>query len=391
MKRILTYCAAFMLALILLPAGSLATTAESPIFLGGTGDDSCAGTLQLPNGNLILSLSSKGGRNGEPEYPGNVSKTWLLCLAPDGSTVWETTFGEEHKNGYTSLYLLTLNDDDTFTGTARYSISQFPQYRQEMTFSCADGSLLSQGDRIPEDADTCMQYFKHNGFTLISEPIMSGADDDYRILRMLDAAGNELWQLDSVAIGIGYPDGFTPAAQGTLLYGGNANTANNTAQATVSLVDPSGHAVWTHHVENLDNGDFFDGMVDSGGRFIAVGFCNNQGQGSARQLVLCIDIDTGAVIWQRVAGTADRRLPCRHLTELNGQYILCDSGDQYQSNLFETLDQDGYEVQRWTTSIPGYTMLTPRFFWWNGELWTENLVQTNDMDAVLERVVIPAS
>ena len=389
MKRVCTCLTAIILALGVLPVCALATTAESPLIIGGAGYDVCYDTLSLPNGNIILSLSSNGGQNGGPEYKGDVHKVWLLCLAPDGSVVWETEFGEDAKGGHTRLQHLALSGDGTFYGTVCYEISQYTQYRQKITFSCADGSILSEGEKVMEDENYYRRYLPNDGFTLVSESLTSGTSVDSPTLRMLDANGNELWKLDADVIG--YTMDWLPTAHGALLYGVSANAAQTASQAAAALIDNSGRVVWTYRAENLDSGRFFDGMIDSGGRFVASGFCNyKSGQDSSQQLLVCLDAATGTILWQQTAGTADRILPNAHLTEIDGQYILCGSSDHY-SITFETVDREGRELQCWTTSIPGYTLISPRFFLWNGELWTETLLKGSDRDAVLERVVIPDS
>ena len=77
------------------------------------------------------------------------------------------------------------------------------------------------------------------------------------------------------------------------------------------------------------------------------------------------------------------------MAELDGQYILCGSGDNYNSSIFQSLDQDGNALQYWTVSIPECSMLSPKYIQWNGELWTRTMIDDGDSDVALQRVVIP--
>lgn len=399
MKRILAYCMILMLAA--LPVFALATTAESPIILGGKGDESCFDTLSLSNGNVILSLTSTGGLDGGPEYGGNTRKVWLLCLAPDGSTVWENNFGADRKGGYTTMLNLILNDDNTFTGTVQYTLSKHPQYWQNMTFSCADGSLVSEGERVIDTTksdESYRRYYTNGAFTIVFESY-NVDDGDRKLLRMTDAKNGELWALDPGTIGLNYLIGWIPTRQGSLLYGKSRVNGVPGPKAIAILVDPDGKVVWSRQTAGDYDSSFFDAIVDSDGRFVALGFArgemtNNTNEYSLgfdqfSQLVVCWDAATGNEIWQKRTELVDRMLPYSHLAEIDGQYILSDCDINYNGCVFETLDRDGNELQYWTTSFPGYRHFSPRFFAWNGELWTETPIEGGSQDVALERVVIP--
>lgn len=403
MKRIPVYWMAIVLALAVLPAFATAATVESPVILGGKGDESCFDILPLSNGNIVLSLTSTGGLDGGPEYGGNIRKVWLLCLAPDGSTVWENNFGEDREGGYTTLLNLILNGDDTFTGTVRYTLSQYTQFRQTMTFSCADGSVISKGEKVMDTMENdhiYRNYYTNNGYTLITESHGSETADTLHILRMLDADGSELWTLDADTAGISHTQGWIPTEYGAVLYGKNFAQSGPLAQAAAVLVGPDGRVVWARHAADVFDGAFFDAIIDSGGRFIGLGFARGAMTGSTNeyslgydafsQLVVCWDAATGNEIWQKATEAVDRKLPYSRLAEIGGQYILCDSDIDYNGCVYETLDQNSEELQYWTASFPGCTHLSPKFFTWDGELWTENSIEDSDKDIVLERVVIPA-
>lgn len=403
MKRFLMYCIAAVLLLGLLPACALAVTAESPIILGGTEDDACYGTLSLPNGNLIVSMSSGGGRDGTSAYPGNVHKAWLVCLAPDGSTVWEVSFGAAANGSYTSVQFPALNDDGTFSGVLRYSISQFPQYRQEITLSLSDGSILAEGEQVFSTMETekiNKNYYKNGGYTIMEEIHDCDATCQPRTLHLIGPDGNELWTLDAVAGGMRHIADFVQTEQGTILYGRDESSGDVIEDSgTVMLVDASGTILWRYQPEGLEYSTLSSGILDSQGRFVAAGFARSAmltdedghaiGYNDPSQLLVCLDAATGEALWQQTTAMTDEKLPTDNLMEYDGQYILCTSGGNYNTNVFETLDYNGNELQYWTTSVPEYGLIAPQFFLWDGELWASSILNGSTMDVLLERVVIP--
>jgi len=401
MKRILLLIVVIALTIGCFPACGLAGTAESPIILGGTGDDAFYGMLPLANGNLILSLSSRGGRDDMPEYDGNVYKVWLLCLAPDGSILWETNFGKEDEGGYTILQYLSLNDDDTFSGLAWYSINQTSQYRQRLTFSLADGSIVSSEDPIADTiaADHILRiYYPVNGSFIIEEICDCEVSCNPRTLCMTDAQGETLWLLDANQIGISHIDNWIPTDNGALLYGRNVTDNVSADQAVALLVDQNGNVLWTQTAD-IENGSFDNGIIDSNGRFIGAGLAKGEmmldenghfiGYDSWNQLIVCWDATTGAAYWQTVTEMTDSTLPYDNLIEIEGQYILFDSFRDYLSNVYEIIDANGQMLQYWTTSYNDFTLLGNSLFVWNNELWAESVFKDGDTDVLLERINIP--
>ena len=202
MKHIAAYLMTVaILLLALTSAFAQGVTADSPIMLGGTGDDSYHDSLSLPNGNVIFSIASNGGRNGGEQYAKRTRKAWLICLAPDGSTVWENEFGDSHPGGYTIFSQLVLGSDNSFSGMASYSINQYSQYRQMMTFSTVDGSLIQSGERIMDsmEADNIYRTFQTSGGYRMAEEVNNfNTNLKPRILRLLDSDGNQLWELNAI-------------------------------------------------------------------------------------------------------------------------------------------------------------------------------------------------
>jgi len=402
MKHSIACCLALVLAISAASTGALAASAQSPVILGGTGYDSCCDILSLADGSIILSLSSAGGRNGAAEYADNVRKVWLLCLAPDGSTVWETTFGETSANASTVFYHLYSNGDGTFTGTLRCSIDQRMQYWQTLTVSCTDGTIIFKSEAVPNTRDTdkiLREDYPHGGYTLTVETYHCDASCEPRYIRLLDAQGTELWCFDAADLGLHDLQEWTPTAQGALLYGSDDSLSGINGQPTAILIDDRGQVLWSYRTTDLEDGVIRTGIIDSNGHFIGAGFTTGLPQTDAyaydpaatrhSQLLICLDAADGTELWKHVNAQSERDLPSSNITEIGGQYLLCASAGKYSQIAYELLDKEGQALQYWTTSVADHTLIGPQFFWWDGELWTETLLDGTDSDAMLERVVIP--
>lgn len=397
MKHIIAYSLALILVLAAAPACALAVTADSPLILSNSGDVSCFGTLPLANGSVILSLSVSDDQNKPSDSDFSIVNTWLVCLAPDGSTVWENTFGSDTAGSYTTMHYLTLNGDGTFTGTVRYEIEQSVQYRQKLTFSCADGSVVSEGEKVTDTSQTdkiLNDYYPNGNVMLVEEIHNCETTCKPRILRLLDADGSELWALDTADTGLSNIAGWVATEKGALLYGWNYDETTGDNQAIAELINSEGCLLWVYRAAGIPDGELKDAIVDSNGRFVATGFARNDAAGSEAlfdfdQLVICLDTETGSEIWVRINTQTDHKLPAAYIAETDGQYVLCTVDSSYTSSIFETLDQNGRETNYWTVSTPEYGRLAPKFFQWGGELWTQTILDGSNSAVLLERVVIP--
>jgi len=237
-------------------------------------------------------------------------------------------------------------------------------------------------------------YYLSGNATIVEEIHDGEATCTPRILRLLDAEDHELWQLDTADIGLNHVQGWIATENGALLYGWNYDASAKENQAVAMLVDPTGRVLWSYLVAGITDGELRDAIVDSNGRFVALGFSRDSlsSNGTADgfgQLVVCLDAADGSEIWIKANTQTDRKLPTAYIAEMDGQYVLCTADSTYTSSIFETLDQDGQETNYWTVSTPEYGRLNPMFFLWDGELWTQTLSSGDHSDVLLERVVIP--
>ena len=274
MKHIVSYMLAIILLLAFTSVSAQGVTAESPIILGGTGDNTDSDFLSLPNGNIIIAVSSNGGRNGEKPYAGGIRKVWLVCLSPDGSIVWENVFGDDRAGGYTHLNQLILGDNDSISGMVSYSIDQRSQYRQMMIFSTIDGSLLQSGERVMDsmEMDNVYRTFSTSGkFRIADETYNFDTNLKPRMLRLLDDKGNQLWELNATENDISHMRQLIPVPQGTVLYGQEDAEGSVSSEAVAMLVDNTGAVVWEYRYRRDSMCSFIDGVLDSQGRIVLLG------------------------------------------------------------------------------------------------------------------------
>ena len=403
MKHIAAYLMVIVLLLALTPASAQGVTAESPIILGGTGDDALHDSLSLPNGNVIFSIASNGGRNGGEQYAGRTRKAWLICLAPDGSTVWENEFGDAQAGGYTIFSQLILKNDDSFSGMVSYSIDQHSQYRQMMTFSTVDGSLIQSGERVMDsmEADNIFRkFYTSQDYRIAYETHNFNTNLKPRILRLLDNDGNQLWELNASENDISHMKQFIPLSQGTLLYGRDNVGDSIGTNAVAMLVDNSGAMVWDYQFSNGSRCGYQSGIIDSQGRFVVMGTTRGDPilneeekaigyEDSTSLLLTCLDVSTGETIFEKIIPMTDRRIPSDQITEFDDRFILCDNGDNYNTIEYQTIDKDGNLLQHWSDRYPDCGLIGARFFLWNGELWARSILDGASMDVYLTRVVIP--
>ena len=81
-------------------------------YYGGTGQDTIYEATPLPNGNLLLNGYTQLGRNGREQVSGSPRQTraWLLCLAPDGSILWEALDETEGTTRYVAPVITSGGD-----------------------------------------------------------------------------------------------------------------------------------------------------------------------------------------------------------------------------------------------------------------------------------------
>lgn len=391
MKRSLTVLLTFLLLLSLTNAMAeeASNVAKSPIRLGGSGDDSIVrdNVLPLLNGNLLLSISTHRGRSGQAETKRSNTWAWLICLKPDGSTLWETEFGEER--GTTSFGSLTEQPGETVTGYLSYSIDQHSQYRQKQTYSLKDGSLLWQGEREPMTDPNIFVTINTAGSRHVrKESISEQAKRKLRYYSLEEADGKVLWRVESESIGLRLCEGALSVPKGTLLYGCQTEDGTRGEKAKALLMDDQGEVLWSMTMDDLKDARLMFGLAAGNDRALLAGVSRDPYE----RLLLLIDTASGGVIWRRqYRDEGDTIHPISAQLETEQGFLLADVDARDHSGfIYMLVGNDGTEHKPWQVTFKDTAFIGLDLLQWNKEVWAAyNIEQDGDTDVMLERLLIP--
>lgn len=401
MKRTLTV---LLIILLLLPlshtmAEEAYNTAKSPLRLGGSGDDSAGNgdVLPLSSGNLLLSISTHRGRNGQAETERSNGWLWLICLKPEGSTLWETEFGEDR--GTIGFGNLIEQPGDKVVGYMHYSIDQHSQYRQKRIYSLKDGKLLWQGElESMTDPNIYVTIDTVGSRYLRKETHDAHATCEPRYYQLEEADGTVVWRVEQDSIGLNNFRGALEVPQGTLLYGCQWDDGASGGTAKALLMDDQGKILWSMATEELNDSRLLHGLSSGNSRALLSGLSSgpidpNGGLPAYReQFLLLLDTGTGREIWRKQyrdnAGTIH---PIGEQLETEHGFLLADTDTRdFSGYICMLVGADGTEQEPWQVTFKDTEVNGLELFRWNGEIWAEYIItQDGDMDVVLERLIIP--
>ncbi len=391
MKRTL---AVLLTILLLLPlslamAEDASAPAKSPIRLGGKGDDTISNgdVLPLKSGNLLLSISTHRGRNGQAETERSNTWAWLICLKPDGSTLWETEFGEDRGNlGFGNL---TEQPGETVAGYLYYSIDQHSQYQQKRIYSLKDGSLLWEGEREPRADPNINVTINTVGFRYLrKETHDAQAKCEPRYYQLEEADGTVVWRMEQESIGLSNYRGALKVPQGTLLYGSHWDDGASGSIAKALLMDDQGKVLWAMVMEDLYDANLMYGLAAGSDRVLLAGLSRSP----LTRMLLLIDTATGGVIWRKLYRDEDGTIhPIRAQLEMEQGFLVADIDTRDSSGfIYMLMGVDGTEQAPWQVTLKDTAITGLYLFRWNQEAWAAyNIEQDGEMDVVLERPVIP--
>jgi gliding motility-associated-like protein len=173
---------------------------------GGTGDDELQDLLAMPDGNYLLcgySGSPVSGNKTAPSLGG--ADTWLICIKPDGTMVWDKTYGTSlDEYGGT---LLALQDGNYLitgeTSTSTDFIRKVDPQGNELWYQTCLGYAIFV--RSVQDANGNIYvgaYSDAGNAGCKTSPLTGGVVDIW--IPVYDAAGNKIDDLDYGGDGIEY-------------------------------------------------------------------------------------------------------------------------------------------------------------------------------------------
>lgn len=254
-KGLALVCAVCVLMVVC--GGALATDAPFAGVFGGAGRDSLYDALVLSNGNLLLCANTQEGRDGRARLTGGECRAWLLCLAPDGSVVWEQVFGPE---GMACVTCRPLELED-----GRIAVQFHTSKNQVMDtvytkYFSLDGQELGEtehGSDWPNLYPVGNGYFMHNidsnwngiGYSFVTpdwEPLWSVGKD-----QVID------------------PFEVLPMQEGCLMVG--RTSFDQGRNPAVCLVAKGGQIAWKSEITGYEGGYLYNGKITQDGGVVAAG------------------------------------------------------------------------------------------------------------------------
>jgi len=354
--------------------GTSVDTESGVIRIESHGFFSVASMLSLKNGNLLLSLCRPSDIQGEPMHAEDTYKTWLLCLAPDGSVLWEQIFGEE--GGTSWLKLVCEREDGSVLGFFHFSIEQDMQYAELQRYSIKDGSLVWAGEKIlvPEDA---IESYIPVGDGYLHETVQNRWSSNLTTTyQMHDADSRVRWTVDGDDIlgELGVLKDAFETPHGILLWGDTRSAFFDGIQARAALVSHDGQVIWRKKYIELENGLFLNGAVSSSGEIAMTGFMDK----GRWNFFTVLDPENGEMRWHTTYNGEDIRYDQLAPTE-NGWLIAGNNlvGADRAVGFIE-MDAQGDILKAWNIPFADEIECMMELFEWNDELWINALFLLDD-------------
>ncbi|MCL2811253.1 MAG: DUF1218 domain-containing protein [Clostridia bacterium] len=378
-KRLLCLFVALIMLFAATSASAMSVDRESgAIRFECDGVFGIASIFPLKNGNMILSFYTPGGINGEPVYGENTRKVWLLCVTPDGSVLWEHTFGEEQ--GTSRLDLLCEGEDGSVLGFLGHSANQVMQYTQLQRYCIQDGSLLWAGEKttLPEDdpesyyASFFPSYFPAgNGYLLKADTYqMYNVDDSLR------------WQVEAYELGgLAVLRNVFETPYGTVLLDNRTRAA---------LVNDDGQVVWKRTYSELAYSSFTNGTVSPTGEVAMLGLMH-KAAGGLISILAAINPEDGEMRWHTEFDGGNFRYG-NFISTGDGWLVTGDDIAGTDSAVgFHEVDAQGNFLEAWSITFPNDILCMSDVFAWNDELWSEITIEQGDFEdkttiVLLERI-----
>ena len=338
----------------------------------------------LPNGNLIISVYTQGGIGGEPLSATGHYQTCLLCVNPQNEILWSRYFEGTTLPDDTVVYSVCqigLSENDGLAILLQQHTQQDGAYFLPVTLDAGTGEIRETGEKTPyaisdDQADRYIStYSMASLYVQVITDNFSGVNG-VSVVRAYDYANRSLWEQPMEALGMSNIIDCLETSTGVLLIGVNHSVDEDgcfSSDTTVTMVTETGASLWNYAFTQKSNSNI-SGFLNREGQLIWLGSLTerpNTADEENWQYLAFMDTATGALLWdQTTPFTSEAPLPCGTVLALDSGYLL--TGRSQGNTLFETVDIQGKETQKWSVSDetgPQDWMLVQAFFR-QGELWT---------------------
>jgi len=331
------------------------------IFLEGT----CYAPLVLRNGNLLLPLNSKKDPEGELLDKGN-SLARLVCLAPDGTIVWDRYYGD--LPGGTVYGLFIELEDGNLAGLAHYYAGAAEPKAWRLTLSPTGEEIA----REPQPMDWFDILVVPGGYwTMKNNPPDGEWEYSYQTpafetrwsISETQAVRYQCWAVEGVQGGL-------------LLLGRDAERESTTAVAKVSY---DGELIWR---AGLRDGTSCGAFEAQDGTVVVLGTITNPHTEERKGYTAGISRE-GQILWEGEYDLGDDFRGFRYSEETpQGHRLLYLSDFGNTNSEGKTLhslllDKTGRELDRreyqhpwdYANTMAGLTVYNLSFVDWNGQAW----------------------
>lgn len=370
-KGLALVCAVCMLMMVW--AGALATDAPFAEVFGGAGRDSVYDALVLSNGNLLLCANTQDGMNGRAQLSGGECRAWLLCLAPDGSVVWEQVFGPE---GMACVTCRPLELEDGRIAVQFHTSKNQTMFTVYTKYFSLDGQELSE---TKHGSDWPNLYSVGNGY------FMQSFDSNWNSTgySFVTPDWEPLWSVAKEQVID--PFKVLPMQEGCLMMG-RTRFGQGEDRPAVCLVAKGGQIAWKSEITGYDLGYFYSGKITQDGGVVAAGgVTQTAADGKETRLGLVAKWDSqGRLQWTYtspfeggiITGFFD-------VAESSAGYVVV-HGTKTDTQLgFLLINGQGQEIGRAKTDRKGENYRTFDLVEYAGGMWALGPVERNGQDDFL--------
>lgn len=343
---------AALCACTVLPAMADEKTADS-LYIGGTGQDTIYEATPLPNGNLLLTGYTQLGRNGREMVTGAPRQTraWLVCLAPDGSILWEALDETEG----TTRYVTPLLTSGGEIAVLFYNAPSQVTTEAAIHIYSMDGELLK---KVPLPLEVgLVEGRMTDGFVFYDWEKGYMTADLNGTVRLLETPKADRVVGSGVASLVPYKDGWVIAGR----------SRDEDAGQVVAHFNRDGKRVWSFTTPELVEGFFSIPQLQKDGTLLVNWMRLDMESGDVLQSrMICLD-ENGGQLWEKT-------LP----TEARGPFAVTDEGwvftqqwmeKTYSFIRFYLVGEDGQMKEVRQAEKRRDTLYGGDIFQWNGEIW----------------------
>lgn len=326
---------------------------QDTYYYGGTGQDTVYNVTPLPDGNLLLNGYTQLGRGDLKQLTGkgHPTRAWLLCLAPDGSILWEVIDKTEGTTRYVTPIVTTAGEIAVlFYNSPSQVTTEIAIHRYSLEGELKEKIALPLEVGLVEGrmTDGFVFYDWEHGYMT--------ADLAGTVQRINISKADRI-------IGSGV-DAMVPYGDGWVIAG---RTNNEDAGEAIAHFNKEGKVVWYYTTPELAEGFFVGPEVQTDGNLVLNWYKLNKETGETQESrMLCLAAD-GSPLWEL-------NIP----SEARGNFTVTKDGfvfakqrmeKTYTFIQFTLVGADGQVQQQWQAEKRRDMLYGSDLVTWNGEAW----------------------